>query len=169
MPTLRWLGPKSVTSRSAILMLPPVGPSNPATMRSTVVLPHPDGPSSETNSPRTTERSTRWTATFWPKALWSFSISRKAMIVLGAGGAAGAAEDLNQAHAGPGDEKGDDGEGGRLIGPVRADQLEVGAEGRAVEEARQGELADDDREGEECATEERRPDVRQDDPEEDGR
>ena len=33
-------------------MLPAVGSSKPATMRSTVVLPQPDGPRKETNSPR---------------------------------------------------------------------------------------------------------------------
>jgi hypothetical protein len=46
---LRDVGPSS-------RMRPAVGSSNPAISRSVVVLPHPDGPSSEKNSPPTTGR-----------------------------------------------------------------------------------------------------------------
>src|SRR5260370_25179240 len=42
---------------------PAVGCSNPAISRSVVVFPHPDGPSSEKNSPLSTVRSTLSTAT----------------------------------------------------------------------------------------------------------
>ena len=51
MPILRWLGFSLVTSLLPMTMLPAVGSSKPATMRSTVVLPQPDGPRKETNSP----------------------------------------------------------------------------------------------------------------------
>ena len=51
MPMLRWLGFSRVTSLPPMTMLPAVGSSKPATMRSTVVLPQPDGPRKETNSP----------------------------------------------------------------------------------------------------------------------
>ena len=51
MPILRWLGFRPTTSLPSMRMAPVVGVSNPATMRSTVVLPQPEGPSSETNSP----------------------------------------------------------------------------------------------------------------------
>src|SRR3954469_1505846 len=44
-------------------MVPLVGCSNPAIIRSTVVLPEPDGPSIEKNSPDPTVRSTSSTAT----------------------------------------------------------------------------------------------------------
>jgi hypothetical protein len=51
MPILRWFGRSGTTSLPSIWIAPDVGVSNPATMRSTVVLPHPDGPRSEMNSP----------------------------------------------------------------------------------------------------------------------
>src|SRR3954451_20543061 len=46
-------------SRPAIVIVPPVGSSSPATIRRVVVLPHPDGPSSAKNLPCSTRRS-RW-------------------------------------------------------------------------------------------------------------
>ena len=51
MPMLRWFGFSRVMSLPPMTMLPEVGSSKPATMRSTVVLPQPDGPRKETNSP----------------------------------------------------------------------------------------------------------------------
>ena len=48
---------------------PPVGCSNPAIIRSVVVLPHPDGPSSEKNSPGSMRRSMSSTATTSSKLL----------------------------------------------------------------------------------------------------
>ena len=50
-------------------MLPAVGSSKPATMRSTVVLPQPDGPRKETNSPAPTSRLKSCTTVVAPKAL----------------------------------------------------------------------------------------------------
>ena len=43
------------TTRSPIVISPAVGSMKPATRRSAVVLPQPDGPSSVTNSPSATE------------------------------------------------------------------------------------------------------------------
>src|SRR5580700_5337459 len=47
-------------------MRPDVGSSNPATSRRVVVLPQPDGPRSEKNSPPATDRSMLSTAAAWP-------------------------------------------------------------------------------------------------------
>ena len=41
MPTLRWFGCRSVTSLPSMRIVPAVGVSKPATMRSVVVLPQP--------------------------------------------------------------------------------------------------------------------------------
>ena len=48
-------------------MLPVSGASSPAMMRSSVVLPQPDGPSSETNSPRPTESESSLSTVALPK------------------------------------------------------------------------------------------------------
>ena len=48
---------------------PLVGSSKPDTIRSVVVLPHPDGPSSEMNSRGFTSKSTESTATVLPNRL----------------------------------------------------------------------------------------------------
>ena len=50
-------------------MLPEVGSSSPATMRSVVVLPHPDGPSRAKNEPWGTTRSRSSTAVKEPNDL----------------------------------------------------------------------------------------------------
>ena len=50
-------------------MLPRSGASSPAMIRSSVVLPEPDGPSSATNSPRGTSKLTSWSAVKTPKRL----------------------------------------------------------------------------------------------------
>src|ERR1700755_2780364 len=63
----------SLTTRSPIEMRPPVFCSRPATMRKVVVLPQPDGPSSVTNSPSLTRRSTPLTAANSPKLRLTFS------------------------------------------------------------------------------------------------
>src|SRR3954453_18727279 len=56
-------GGRSVTSRPPINTSPPLGASRPPIMRSKVVLPHPDGPSSTRNSPSFDARSMPSTAT----------------------------------------------------------------------------------------------------------
>ena len=55
---LRAAGSRRVTSRSPIRISPALGCSSPATHRSTVVFPDPDGPSSTNNSPSCTSRDT---------------------------------------------------------------------------------------------------------------
>ena len=60
MATLRSFGSTPVTSRPPIRMLPPVTSSSPATMRSSVDLPQPDGPTTTANRRSATVRSTPW-------------------------------------------------------------------------------------------------------------
>ena len=62
-----WLGDDS--SAPFISMRPAVGLMKPAIMRSVVVLPQPDGPSSDTNSPGCNDSETSCTATALPKFL----------------------------------------------------------------------------------------------------
>ena len=47
-------------------MVPRVGCSNPAIIRRVVVLPQPDGPRNDTNSPVSIPRLKSWTATVPP-------------------------------------------------------------------------------------------------------
>ena len=54
METSRYFGSTSVTSRSPIRMLPEDAVSSPERMRSAVVLPEPEAPSSTRNSPGAT-------------------------------------------------------------------------------------------------------------------
>jgi hypothetical protein len=56
--TPRFAGCTSVTSRPLMWMLPALGASSPAINRSSVDLPHPDGPTNTTSSPGSTERET---------------------------------------------------------------------------------------------------------------
>ena len=67
MPMLRWLGRRVVTSCPSIAMAPAEGVSKPATMRRTVVLPQPEGPSSEMNSPFSIARLKSLTTRLAPK------------------------------------------------------------------------------------------------------
>jgi hypothetical protein len=59
MATSRPPGWTLVTSRPPIWMVPEVGASSPAMVRSRVVLPQPDGPSRAKNSPSSMRRSRR--------------------------------------------------------------------------------------------------------------
>jgi len=58
-----------VTLRPFRRIVPRVGVSNPAIMRSTVVLPQPDGPRNVMNSPCSIVMSNRCSATFGPNVL----------------------------------------------------------------------------------------------------
>ena len=51
MATSRSLGGRSLTTRPPMETVPPVMVSSPATMRSRVLLPQPEGPTSTMNSP----------------------------------------------------------------------------------------------------------------------
>ena len=64
-------GAKSVTSAPSRNTLPLVAVSKPAIIRRTVVLPEPDGPSIEKNSPLGISRSRFETAVTSPKLLFS--------------------------------------------------------------------------------------------------
>src|SRR6478752_9883577 len=69
--TGRLSGGAFVTSTPRSSTRPPVGSSNPPIMRRVVVLPHPDGPSREKNSPSPMVRSTRSTAVTVPRREWN--------------------------------------------------------------------------------------------------
>ena len=58
----RSFGVSSFTSLPPIRRMPLVMSSSPATIRSAVVLPHPDGPTSTMNSPSATSRLMSLTA-----------------------------------------------------------------------------------------------------------
>ena len=60
-------------------MLPEFGRSKPATILSIVVLPQPEGPSRETNSPCSMERSKSFTTRVVPKDFSRWERSRKPM------------------------------------------------------------------------------------------
>ena len=64
--TGRRLGGTWVTSWPSIRMRPSSGVSSPATMRRSVVLPQPEGPSRAKNSPSSMDRDTLSTATTLP-------------------------------------------------------------------------------------------------------
>ena len=82
MLTSRSNGGVSVTSAPWRRTRPAVGISNPAIIRSVVVLPDPDGPSIEKNSPSRTSRSMPSTATTSPNRLTTDS-SRTAAAAVG--------------------------------------------------------------------------------------
>src|SRR6266850_272936 len=63
-------------SRPACTIVPALCTSSPAMMRSSVVLPQPEGPRKQTNSPLRTPRLTSFSATKSPKRLWMFLSSR---------------------------------------------------------------------------------------------
>src|SRR5262245_45203863 len=62
MPMLRSYGGSPLTTRSPKRIRPASGWANPARSRRSVVLPHPEGPSSVNSSPSPMTRSTRSTA-----------------------------------------------------------------------------------------------------------
>ena len=66
MLTSRSEGGSSVTSSPPIRIVPPVGTSRPAIMRSVVVLPQPEGPSSVTRCPASIVKDTASTAATSP-------------------------------------------------------------------------------------------------------
>src|SRR5512137_2457159 len=70
----RSIGSMSLTTRSPIEISPEVIRSRPATIRSSVDLPQPDGPTMTTNSPSSTSMETPWITMSSPKL---FFTSRK--------------------------------------------------------------------------------------------
>src|SRR5438046_10135242 len=79
MPRPRSLGFTERRSRPSSATEPEVASTNPAIICSVVVLPHPDGPSSETNSHFSTESDSESTARWSPKRFVSLSRTRKGM------------------------------------------------------------------------------------------
>src|SRR5437899_6179316 len=78
MPSPRLAGLTASRSRPSRRMAPPLGSTKPAIICKVVVLPQPDGPSSETNSPFSTPSDSPSTASCVPNLLLSFSRSRNA-------------------------------------------------------------------------------------------
>src|SRR6266478_8753457 len=73
-------GGRCVTTCPAMRISPAVGFSRPAIIRMSVVLPHPEGPSSTKNSPSLVARSTPSTAGTSPKYFWMLRTSTVAML-----------------------------------------------------------------------------------------
>ena len=69
--TSRLFGGAAVTSRPSSRTVPRVGSSKPAIIRIVVVLPHPDGPSMEKNSPSRMARSMPRTAATTSPREWN--------------------------------------------------------------------------------------------------
>src|SRR6185437_1545716 len=68
MATSRSFGGRLLTTRSPMRISPDVMFSSPAIIRSKVDLPHPEGPTSTTNSPSRIETSTPWMTLVEPNA-----------------------------------------------------------------------------------------------------
>src|SRR5687768_13820041 len=168
MPTLRWFGARWVTSVPSIATVPAVGRSKPAIMRNVVVLPQPDGPRNETNSPRSAARSKCWTAATSPNRFWMPLSSRKAMGLLVSLASAGdrdsaartAPEQRDEAHGDPRQPEADQGDRGLLVRGDISQLREVDREDLAGKESRDRELADHDGEGQEGSAQQRDPQVR---------
>src|SRR5512141_2297130 len=79
MPTLRWLGALLVMSTSSMVTRPVVGVSKPAIMRRVVVLPQPDGPRKDTNSPFFTSKLKSFTTVVAPHCL-EMSVSARCVM-----------------------------------------------------------------------------------------
>src|SRR4051794_22253120 len=88
MATRRARGGRSATSRPSMRIEPDVGVSNPAIMRRSVVLPHPDGPSSTRNSPSPVTKSTPSTAWTSPSKVlvseWPSTVATSSNVLAGA-------------------------------------------------------------------------------------
>src|SRR2546425_1910968 len=69
MPTPRWRGGTSLTHRPSKTTSPASGRSKPAIIRSVVVLPHPDPPTTDTSSPCAISSDSPSTAVAAPKRL----------------------------------------------------------------------------------------------------
>src|SRR5581483_2928828 len=82
MPRPRFAGFTARRSRPSSVIEPPEGSTKPAIICRVVVLPQPDGPSSETNSPFSTASVNPSTARCAPKSLPRFSSSRNATLAL---------------------------------------------------------------------------------------
>ena len=75
----RSFGGTLLTTREPMRISPPEMFSSPAIMRSSVDLPHPDGPTRITNSPSWMSTDTPWMTCVAPKAFRTSLISTEAM------------------------------------------------------------------------------------------
>gem|GEM_PF-4873064 len=82
MPRPRWFGFISVMSRPSSTMRPLVVCTKPAIICSVVVLPQPEGPSKETNSPFSTDRFRSVTACMVPNDFETSASVRNDMVRL---------------------------------------------------------------------------------------
>src|SRR5512137_846137 len=78
----RSLGSRSLTTRSPIEISPELMRSRPATIRSSVDLPQPEGPTMTTNSPSSTSMVTPWITKFSPKLFFTSRNDTPAMVLL---------------------------------------------------------------------------------------
>ena len=83
MPRRSCTGSTPVTSRPSISIVPVVGSISRLIIFRVVDLPHPDGPTSTTVSPRPTSRSRSWTATVPSAYLFPTPVSRIIGVVSG--------------------------------------------------------------------------------------
>src|SRR6478736_5003476 len=106
MPMLRWFGFSGIWSLPAIVIEPALGVSKPAIILKTVVLPQPEGPRKETNSPFSMCMVKSCTTCTLPKDFLRLESSRKAMDAetssLGRSGPVETGDELQEAHAEPG-------------------------------------------------------------------
>src|SRR5215207_2932199 len=79
MATSRSFGGRLLTTRPPILISPAVMFSSPAIIRRSVDLPHPDGPTSTTNSPSPMATLTPWMTSTVPKAFRTSRIATGAI------------------------------------------------------------------------------------------
>src|SRR3990172_1665603 len=158
-------------------IVPAVGISKPAIIRNVVVLPQPEGARKLTNSPFSAARLKSSTATTGPKCFWMPVSSRKLIgqtspASVGGGDldavAAAAADQGDDDHGQPGQAEADQRDGRRFEGLVLPEEGEGDPElVVAGQEAGNGVFANYDGEGQERTREECRPEIRQDDPDDD--
>src|SRR5262245_11815949 len=166
-PMSRLLGGVRVMSLPSTTIRPESGWSNPATSRSAVVLPHPLGPSSETNSADSMARSMPWSAATGPNDRHSSCSSTWATPLPSdpdADRALAAAASYQQdgQHRRPGDAEAEERRRSCRIRLRLVDVLEIGRERVEGRQAGDRELAHHDRERQERAAQSRHTDVRQD-------
>ena len=75
----RSAGSRSFTTRPAIATSPPLISSRPATSRSRVDFPHPEGPRMTMNSPSRMSQVMPWMTSDFPNRLVTFRIETSAM------------------------------------------------------------------------------------------
>ena len=78
----RSCGATSFITRSFRRISPMLGASRPASMRSVVVLPHPDGPIMARNSPSRISKSSSFTATKSPKCFCTLSKTTSGLVMI---------------------------------------------------------------------------------------